>query len=264
MLLSASAILCTTLLFTRCTKEKYPTEEFLYIDDLSKPELTPLEKVIFKKAGHRAWDYMVEAGEFSLQGTSADKLHMDNRLFTVWSDMIDMAASNPDGITLPLHTKVQEMDPWGPLDPLYDIAAGTISGYMGIRGWGTARNLFNMWYTSSTSSYRLSGSEWFEVQGYARQTVGNNYRNNPVYVNGRVQYRNEVSFYGAGSNLRFSYGTATVTFNEYGDPIKFNDTYDFNSMSEGGRTIEDESITRAIGTLGDLKGVKGPVEIYYP
>lgn len=138
MLMSACTLFFTTLFFSNCTKEKYPTEEFLYIEDLSKPELTPLENIIFKKAGHRAWNYMVEAGELSLKGTSADKLHMDNRLFTVWSEMIDMAASNPDGITLPLYTKIGEL--WGPLDPLYDIAAGTISGYMGLEDGELPKN----------------------------------------------------------------------------------------------------------------------------
>ncbi len=108
-----------------------------------------------------------------------------------------------------------------------------------------------MWYFDNRSSvYTMSKNEWNAAAHYAQQSIGSSFQCNPVYINGQIYYANQVSFYNASYDLAQSYGTATVYFNQYGQPVGFKDTYNFNQGNRGFPAEQATGIIRSIGSAG--------------
>ena len=262
------AIILTSglLLLQGCQKEAYIDPEFLSIPNIeNKTSFTPDEKRIMKQANDRMSHYLSwEGDKLTLGDATATKLKIAPELYGYLYSIIDMYNENAveSPVTLPI-TKEQDFDDNSVIEDIADIAAGQVRAYMFSQGWNTSAKLFGMWYQGRDNSYHLTDSEWSAVSSHARQSVGSNFRKNPTNIGGHTYYQNQVSFYNASTDLKYSYGTATVTFDSVGSPVGFRDTYDFNSMPIGDRDLKSEGITRAVGIIGAAGGNAKPVTIVH-
>lgn len=266
-IMAAVLVVSGLILLQGCQKESYIDKEFLCIQNIeNKTTFTPDEKRIMKEANDRMSQYLTwEGDKLTLGNATAKKLSIDPGLYGYLYSIIDLYNKNAADkqIALPI-TKNPDFDAEpGVFENLADIAAGQVQSYMYSRGWNTSAKMFGMWYQGRDNPYHLNNSEWGAVSSHARQSVGSNFRNNPTNIGGHTYYQNQVSFYNAGSDLKYSYGTATVTFDSVGTPVGFRDTYDFNSMPLGERDITSEGLTRAIGILGNVGGNATPVTIVH-
>ena len=243
-LITRLVMCCTILIFLNsCEKDdfvQYP--EFLFINDVHKPTFSNEDIRIFKEASQRMSDNIVfEKTQIRISKT-AKELNIDQKLFDKWYYFIKLYNDGkidikkmPTGSLARLYSedKLEGRGTRGG-NILCDMAACSVHGALGTLGWRTSQSYFDMWYFDNRSSaYTMSFRQWQAASNYAIQFAGSNYQNNPTYINGELFYANQVSYYNADYDLAESYGTATVYFNQYGQPVGFKDTYDFNKGNRG-------------------------------
>ncbi len=120
--------------------------------------------------------------------------------------------------------------------------------YFVANGYNTSYKYFDRYCSGAGGTYRLNNAEWAAAANYARGAMSQSYMNGTAFsYNGSTYYSTQVSFYGAGGDLRYAYGTATVTFDSSGEPVGMQDTYDFNA---GSRSALNELVTGIGGFAG--------------
>ncbi len=262
---SIVATLFAVIMLSGCGYENLSTnifnqkhQEYLFVKDLDKTTFTPEEQRIIDKAEYRFSSYVVfdENNKISINGKTAKDMNMDQRLFDRFKSCIeywnqgDYKMRVPIMSSFPMVRSAGEEGDWNTGtrgdNVMDDVIASLAYHTLDSLGYDTAAKLFDMWYFKNrTSAYNMNSSEWAEASGYASDNV--NYSSGfQVYIEGTEYYSTSVT-YSNDRDLYYSYGTATVFFDDDGNPIGFKDFYDFNPSD---RSIFAETVVALMNRIG--------------
>ena len=237
------------------------SRSYIELPNINKQPLTVFEKEQFKEAAYRFSCRLMFEKDNSIslmEGTTANELKISAELFKLFNDVIDLWNENPTTLI----TKKGKISRTKGDDPeststrggnlIYDIVATTIYNRIVSNGWIFTAKLFYMWYFDNNSNtYTLTEEEWLPIATYSKNSVDENFKNNPFTYQGSTYYQNIISFYDASDDLHFALGSSTITINDDGYAVGLYDYYDFNA---GDPPLKDETIVFIIRTIGDKGG----------
>ncbi len=251
----------------------YPDEsyfqQYIEINNIESGPKSKFERQQFINAAQRFSDKLTIKNNNTIHLTNkitSEDINISPQLFNIFCEVVDIWNENPSVI---MH-KPSDMTRSKSNNPeststrggniICDAAATIIYNTTVNNGWTLTAKLFNMWYFENRSSlYTLSTDEWSPIASYSKNAVGNNYKDNAFIYNGQTYYRKELSFYNAGSDLKFSLGSSNISFNNNGSAVGLSDIYNFNA---GDRSFINESITAVIRWIGNEGGFEIGYGIY--
>lgn len=237
------------------------SEKFLTIANIkNRQSFTNSEKAIYNEAQKRVSENLKRNnGYLSLEHVSAAELNMDKDLFKIFADLYAYAEINKSTLQMTKNKKLNsgsirlkvgsEINPLLPPLTACEIAYGTISTQLNSK-----EQVFFNNYWNSNGNMNLTTNQMSDIVNCSGRSVVSS----SIVTIGNTQYTAKtVSYY--GTEYKYAFGTATEYYNGSGQCVGFKDTYDFNAAS---RDWKNETITRAVGTVGTLCGASN-YEITY-
>jgi hypothetical protein len=191
-------------------------------------------------------------GRISFAGTSANKLHIDQKTFeeatSFLAQLDDLSQPLPDVATRGF-LGIDLGDLIG--KALKNVSPTTIK-YLKLY-WGRSG-------ADKGKAVELAPNEWADVAAYAKDVVKGSYAQAPLVAFGSTKYYAVVVDFERSQEYNYAFGHATVYFDENGAPVGFYDVYDFNPANY--RSASSEALTRLINRIDKLFQGK-PYKIYH-
>lgn len=226
-------------------KPNSPDSNYLCIYNITnRNSFSTNEKAIFNEAQKRIVNHLKknDKGFWSLEHTTASELNMDESLFNIFTELYKSGQVLNSTKNMKTNKRMKtpgeyEMDPLSPCTQAYLLISTQLNSI--------EQKFFDNYWTSG-GNMNLTQSDMQSIVNTTGRSVNSS---TTVTIGGQQYTAKQVNYY--GSEYKYAFGTATEYYNAKGECVGFKDSYDFNAAA---RSWKNETITRAVGSVGELCG----------